>query len=54
MSIIYILMKYVCMVITAGWCCEREAFCLFTDKETERERQTEMEQYKADGNQLSV
>lgn len=35
MLIIYILMKYICMVITAAWHCSREAFCLFTDKEPE-------------------
>lgn len=32
MLIIYILMKYIYMVITPGWNCDREAFYLFTDK----------------------
>lgn len=37
MLIIYILMKYICIVIMAGWYCDREAFCLFTDKEMDRQ-----------------
>lgn len=33
MLIIYILMKYICIVIVAGWYCDRKAVSLFTDKE---------------------
>lgn len=31
-------MKYICMVITVGWHCNRKAFCLFTEnKETDEQ-----------------
>lgn len=53
-------MKYICMVITTGWHCNTEAFCLFNRKrnkksgQTEIKAETEMELHAADGNQLIV